>query len=86
MQLLNKNRIHFIRYENETKRSSVMNDFHSPKTNGGYSRSKTGGIYYKWRLIFLSFICIYVFKITHLKSIYIADQGFGKFLGFDKGK
>jgi hypothetical protein len=47
MQLLNKNRIQFIRYENETKRSSIMNDYHSPKTNGGYSRSKTGGIYYK---------------------------------------
>jgi hypothetical protein len=46
MKLMDKNRLKLMRYENQNKRS-VMNDFHSPKTNGGYSRSKTGGVYYK---------------------------------------
>lgn len=48
MQLMDKNRLKLVRFENQMKNSSIMNDFHSPKTNGGYSRSKTGGIYYKW--------------------------------------
>lgn len=47
MHLLEKNRLRNIRYENQTRKSAIMNDFHSPKTNGGFSRSKTGGIYYK---------------------------------------
>lgn len=47
MQLMDKNRLRLMRYENQCKRSAIMNDYHSPKTNGGFSRSKTGGIYYK---------------------------------------
>jgi hypothetical protein len=41
-----RNRLKLMRYDNQNSRS-VMNDFHSPKTNGGFSRSKTGAIYYK---------------------------------------
>ena len=60
MKLMDKNRLKLMSYQNQTKDSSVMNDFHSPKTNGGYSRSKTGGLYYKWDLfdfIWFSIIC-----------------------------
>ena len=46
MRLMGKDRLRLMRYENQNSRS-VMNDYHSPKTNGGFSRSKTGGIYYK---------------------------------------
>jgi len=44
---MDKNRLRLMRYENQCKRSAIMNDYHSTKTNGGFSRSKTGGIYYK---------------------------------------
>lgn len=47
MNLFDKNRLHNIKHENQSKKLSVLNDFHSHKTNGGFSRSKTGGIYYK---------------------------------------
>lgn len=48
MNLLDRgNKLKNIRYEGECKRSAIMNDYHSPKTNGGFSRSKIGGIYYK---------------------------------------
>lgn len=48
MNLFGKNRLKNVRYENQIKSNSIMNDYHSPKTNGGFSRSKIGGIYYKW--------------------------------------
>jgi hypothetical protein len=36
-----------IKYEGHIKIPTVHNDYHSSKTNGGYSRNKYGGIYPK---------------------------------------
>ena len=48
MKLFEKTKLKSVRYETEVADKAVMNDFHSSQSNGGYGRSKTGGIYYKW--------------------------------------
>jgi hypothetical protein len=42
-----RNRLNAVTFPSVGRMPRVMNDFHSPKSNSGYSRSKTGGIYYK---------------------------------------
>ena len=34
-----------VRYEGHIRKPTVYNDYHSSKTNGGYSRNKYGGMY-----------------------------------------
>ena len=36
-----------IRFAGHIRPHKVYNDYHNSKTNGGYSRNKTGGIYPK---------------------------------------
>ena len=36
-----------IKYDGQLKMPTVHNDYHSRATNGGFSRSKTGGIFPK---------------------------------------
>lgn len=42
-----RSRINTVTFPSVERMPRVMNDFHSPKSNSGYSRSKIGGIYYK---------------------------------------
>lgn len=53
MQIISGGAVRTVKYEGHIKIPTVHNDYHSSKTNAGYSRNKYGGIYPKW-LIYLS--------------------------------
>ncbi len=48
MGLLKGGAVRTIRYSGHIKISTVYNNYHNNKKNGGFSRSKYGGLYPKW--------------------------------------
>ena len=67
-----------IRFAGHIRIPTIHNDYHSAKTNGGYSRNKTGGIYPKWLPIFLSLFFSY-------KDITSMDKVKTKFVNYKPG-
>lgn len=47
MNIVSGGAVRTIKYEGHIKIPTVHNDYHSSKTNAGYSRNKYGGIYPK---------------------------------------
>jgi hypothetical protein len=61
LHIVNGGAVRTIKYSGHIKIPTVHNDYHSSKTNAGYSRNKFGGIYPKW-MLYLSSIMITIFK------------------------
>ena len=47
MHIISGGAVRTVKYEGHIKIPTVHNDYHSSKTNAGYSRNKYGGIYPK---------------------------------------